>query len=256
MTWVLPVPAPATTRSGPSPWVTARSCSGFSPPRSASRPAGGSPPMASAGASGDEPVPDRDLLERDGLAAGARAAHGVAEVEAIRGHAAIIAGRPVTACLSDRRPAPGRAAAGDPRDAAVGAASASRSASASSSDSAASDRPRDDRLRVDPRPGPRVEAADDERRRRGVGQGQREALVAAGVLERVEPDEPDPLDRPPARSPRGSPSGPTARRRRGRPLKTLSRWASRTASRLRAVGAPGEPVEPPAGDGRAAASGR
>jgi hypothetical protein len=41
-----------------------------------------------------------------------------------------------------------------------------------------------------------VEAAHDEAGAGGVGQGQGEALVAAGVLERVEPDEPDPLDRP------------------------------------------------------------
>ena len=31
MTWVLPVPAPARTSSGPSPWVTARRWSAFSP---------------------------------------------------------------------------------------------------------------------------------------------------------------------------------------------------------------------------------
>ena len=44
MTWVLPVPAPATTSSGPSPCVTARSWSGFKPPSSASIPLG--PPAA------------------------------------------------------------------------------------------------------------------------------------------------------------------------------------------------------------------
>jgi hypothetical protein len=42
-----------------------------------------------------------------------------------------------------------------------------------------------------------MEAAQDEAVARGVGQGEREALVAAGVLERVEADEPDPRDRPP-----------------------------------------------------------
>ena len=31
MTVVLPVPTPARTRSGPSRWVTAASCAGFSP---------------------------------------------------------------------------------------------------------------------------------------------------------------------------------------------------------------------------------
>ena len=48
----------------------------------------------------------------------------------------------------------------------------------------------------------------------GVGQGEREALVAAGVLERVEPDEPDPLDRAPA--------GRLEHRRPGRQLVDLA----------------------------------
>ena len=56
-----------------------------------------------------------------------------------------------------------------------------------------------DRLRVDPRPGPRMEAADDESVALGVGQREREALVATGVLEWVEPDEGDLLDRSPRR---------------------------------------------------------
>ena len=44
-----------------------------------------------------------------------------------------------------------------------------------------------------------MEAADDEPVAVRVGQGEGEALVAAGLLERVEPDEADALDRPPAR---------------------------------------------------------
>jgi hypothetical protein len=44
-----------------------------------------------------------------------------------------------------------------------------------------------------------MEAADNEPVPLGVGQSQREALVPAGVLERVVPDEPDPLDRTPVR---------------------------------------------------------
>jgi hypothetical protein len=43
-----------------------------------------------------------------------------------------------------------------------------------------------------------VEAAQDEATTERVEQGDREALVAAGVLERVEPDEAEPLDRSPA----------------------------------------------------------
>ncbi len=43
MTCVLPVPAPATTSSGPFPCVTARRCSGFRPPSSASSPDGSVP---------------------------------------------------------------------------------------------------------------------------------------------------------------------------------------------------------------------
>ena len=54
-----------------------------------------------------------------------------------------------------------------------------------------------DRLGVDASTRPRVEAAHDEARAGGVGQGKGEALVAAGVLERVEPDEADALDRVP-----------------------------------------------------------
>jgi hypothetical protein len=41
-----------------------------------------------------------------------------------------------------------------------------------------------------------MEAADDEPVTSEIGHGQREALVTARVLERVEPDETDPLDRP------------------------------------------------------------
>jgi hypothetical protein len=40
-----------------------------------------------------------------------------------------------------------------------------------------------------------VEAADDEAVAGGVREGEGEALVAAGVLERIEPNEPNPLDR-------------------------------------------------------------
>ena len=47
MTWVLPVPAPATTSRGPLPWVTARSWSGLRPPSSASSPDPGG--LATAG---------------------------------------------------------------------------------------------------------------------------------------------------------------------------------------------------------------
>src|SRR6266566_4820856 len=54
-----------------------------------------------------------------------------------------------------------------------------------------------DGLRVQPRPGPGMQAADDETVAPEVGHGKREALVAAGVLEGVEPDEADSLDRPP-----------------------------------------------------------
>jgi len=40
-----------------------------------------------------------------------------------------------------------------------------------------------------------MEAAEDEARAGGICQGQGEALVPAGILERVEPDEAEPLDR-------------------------------------------------------------
>src|SRR5207247_8948623 len=56
--------------------------------------------------------------------------------------------------------------------------------------------PLGDRLGIDTRPRPGMEAADHEPRPGGVGEGEGEALVPAGVLERVEPDETDPLDRP------------------------------------------------------------
>ena len=56
-----------------------------------------------------------------------------------------------------------------------------------------------DRLGIHPRARPGVEAAHDEAVSGRIGQGQGEALVATGVLERIEPDEPDPLDRPATR---------------------------------------------------------
>src|SRR4029077_9329313 len=66
----------------------------------------------------------------------------------------------------------------------------------------------DDGLGVQPGPRPRMQAAHDEPVAREVGQGQGEALIAAGVLERVEADEPDSLDGAPTirledRRPRG-----------------------------------------------------
>ena len=74
-------------------------------------------------------------------------------------------------------------------------------ASVSSADRPASARPAADRLGVDARPGPRVQARDDPAVAVGVEQGEREALVAAGLLERVVADQPDALDRaPPAAS--------------------------------------------------------
>ena len=179
------------------------SCSGLSPPSSASRPAGGSPVGVAGPSARSRPRPGsaRGGRARDGCAGGSR----VAEGGRIRGHARSSPG-PVTPSLSDRPGDPVANAAGARRrprarereperlglllgQRAVGAARA-------------------DRLGVDARPGPGVEAADDEAVAVRVGQGEREALVAAGVLERVEPDEADPLDRPPARSPRGSRSAP------------------------------------------------
>src|SRR5688572_5089734 len=54
----------------------------------------------------------------------------------------------------------------------------------------------DDRLRVEARSRAGVKAADYESVAVPVGEGEGEALVAAGLLERIEPDEADPLNRP------------------------------------------------------------
>ena len=65
---------------------------------------------------------------------------------------------------------------------------------------------RRDRLAVHARAGAGVEAADDEAVAVLVEQREREALVAAGVLERVEAHEADALERPAAASAPGSAS--------------------------------------------------
>ena len=61
MTCVLPVPAPATTSSGPSPWMTALRCSGLSPSSSCSVPVGRGRRRPTGGL---DLAPDRDLDER------------------------------------------------------------------------------------------------------------------------------------------------------------------------------------------------
>jgi len=53
-----------------------------------------------------------------------------------------------------------------------------------------------DCLGVEARSGSRMQAADDEPVAIPVGEGKGETLVAAGLLERIEPNEADPLDRP------------------------------------------------------------
>lgn len=102
-----------------------------------------------------------------------------------------------------------------------------------------------DRLRVDPRPGPRVEAAHDDPVAARIDEREGEALVAAGVLERVEPDEPDPLDR--------APSGSLEDGRPRRQVVELARDGVDLVDvgvedrvEARPVRAAGEPVEPPA----------
>ena len=54
----------------------------------------------------------------------------------------------------------------------------------------------DDRLGIEACPGAGVKAADDESVAVAVGESEGEALVAAGLLERIEPDEADPLNGP------------------------------------------------------------
>ena len=201
MTWVLPVPAPATTSSGPSPWMTARRCSALSPASSCVEPVRRG---AGSSAGGLARAPDRDLDERLRLAAGGPAPH--ATLRPVRagggrrdgaggrrgvsdsGHAATMRRARASSGVTGRmRIRPSRAPAPE--------ASAMRSASSSSVDRAASDRAGRDRLAVDAGAVARVEAADDEPVAVLVEQGEREALVAARVLERVEAHEPDPLER-------------------------------------------------------------
>ena len=189
MTWVLPVPAPATTSSGPSPWVTARSCSGLSPPSSASRPAGGSPSMT-VGASGRSRP--RQAAGRAGrLPAGPGPSHGICGesgatvVEAMAGIRLLL----VTACLSDRDPGSCGGPAwrlGKRKTKGLGLLGRERGIGLT----------RDDRLRVEPRSRSGVEAADHEAVAVAVGERQGEALVAARLLERIEPYETNPLNRP------------------------------------------------------------
>ena len=93
----------------------------------------------------------------------------------------------------------------------------------------------------------------------GVEQRQGEALVAAGLLERVVADEPDPLERAPLRAPRGRPSGRPARRARATP-RTPCRGARRGRPRgcgpsdaAGQAGAAGHRAGASAGRGRATA---
>ena len=67
----------------------------------------------------------------------------------------------------------------------------------------------------------------------GVEQRQGEALVAAGLLERVVAHEADPAEGRPRCRLQGRGPRRSGRRRPCETAKTLSRWASRTASRLR-----------------------
>ncbi len=177
MTWVLPVPAPATTSSGPSPWVTARSWSGFRPPSSASSPPGR--PATRRVHDRHELAPGRQLVEGMRLAprrADARPRHGRVRLgvgwSCRGGHVGSIGGR--------RDSLPVRPSPADGRGLLVGQRRVRRG--------------RRDRLRVDARAGPGVEARQDPAVAAGVEQRQGEALVAAGLLERVVADQPDPLE--------------------------------------------------------------
>ena len=103
---------------------------------------------------------------------------------------------------------------------------------------------RGDGLRVDARAGARVQAREDPAVALRVEQGQGEALVAAGLLERVVADQADPLERPQLR--RLEDRRPRRRRRRApcRPRRP-SRGGRR--GRPRGCGPPSPGSAPPAG---------
>ena len=181
MTWVLPVPAPATTSSGPSPWVTARSWSGLRPPSSASSPVDRRSGRSAGSMTGTS---SRQAgIWSSGTARGGRGSgsgHG-------RWRSAVGSGCRWGPCREHRRPPChlGCQAVAWPmrrgllvRQPGVGAAGR-------------------DRLGVDARPGAGVQARQDPAVAVRVEQGQGEALVAAGLLERVVADEPDALERLP-----------------------------------------------------------
>ena len=75
MTWVLPVPAPATMSSGPSPWVTARDCSRFRPAEQGGDAAVGIRAAPERRVGPPLRAPDGDLAQAGRLAADPRAAH-------------------------------------------------------------------------------------------------------------------------------------------------------------------------------------
>ena len=127
--------------------------------------------------------------------------------------------------------------------ASLSGASPARIAAVSSSDRPASERPARDGLGVDAGAGPRVQAREHPAVAVGVEQREREALVAAGLLERVVADQARPAGTPARWPPRGRPVRAATSSSSRATAKTLSRWASRTASRL----APSAPrVSPPA----------
>ena len=226
MTCVLPVPAPATTSSGPSPCVTARRCSRLSPPSSASSPTGSTEAGGRGGGTELAFRPDRQLVQGRGFLPaprpghlsnldvlsqrhGGRMARGCDSLGVTRPAAPVArcpeadAVAPIAASGSTGRLTAGRTAAGARADGFFGPASArwaSATALLSSSDRGASELPAGQRLGIDARGVPGVETADDDSVIAGVQERQGEALVAAGVLERVEPDHPDPLEGPRAGS--------------------------------------------------------
>ena len=218
MTWVLPVPAPATTSSGPSPCVTARSWSGFSPPSSASMPLGAARPAGDRRVHDrHELAPGRDLFEWHRPApprADDRAGHGDGVRAGTVGSAMGAMCAPSPTAVTPRLSGAGLADGG-------GLLLGQRRLRATAADG----------LRVHARARAGVQARQHPAVAFGVEQREREALVAAGLLERVVADEADPLEgAQPGALERPGPSRQSSTSR-PRPW-TFSRCAPSTASRL------------------------
>src|SRR6187200_2514949 len=180
MTCVLPVPAPATTSNGPSPCVTARSWSAFRPRSRASIPLGAAGPPMTAGSMTGTSSRQAGICSRGiGPRRRARTTGRVTAMGLVVGAGSAMGAicRPSSIPVTPRLSGAGLSDGGS-------LFLGQRGLRPTTADG----------LRVHARARARVQAGQHDAVALGVEQGQREALVPAGLLERVEAHQADPLE--------------------------------------------------------------